>query len=127
MKMHQRFGRYELLKEIGSGGMAVVYLARVLGEGGFERLVALKKLHEQMARDPAFVDMFLDEARLAAQIRHPNVVPTIDVCRQDELLFLVMEKFFYIGMALPKNQETHSWGLKIMILQKGTKKILRAT
>ncbi len=69
--------------------MATVHLARALGAGGFERLVALKVLHPHIAAEPDFVAMFLDEARLAASIRHPNVVATIDV--QEEPLFLVMD------------------------------------
>ncbi len=84
-----RLGRYETLQPIASGGMAIVHLARALGAGGFERLVAIKVMHPHIASEPEFVAMFLDEARLAAQIRHPNVVGTIDV--QEEPLFLVME------------------------------------
>jgi serine/threonine protein kinase len=84
-------GRYELVRPIAKGGMATVYLARVVGEGGFERLVALKLMHPHIANDPDFVSMFLDEARLAARIRHPNVVPTLAVERSNDGLFLVME------------------------------------
>ncbi|NUO52797.1 MAG: serine/threonine protein kinase [Polyangiaceae bacterium] len=84
-----RLGRYETLQPIASGGMAVVHLARALGAGGFERLVAIKAMHQHIACEPEFVAMFLDEARLAARIRHPNVVATIDV--QEDPLFLVME------------------------------------
>ena len=85
----QYLGRYELLGEIASGGLAKVYLGRVVGEGGFEREVAIKLMHEHIATDPEFVAMFLDEARLAARIRHPHVVPTVDVQRTDQGLFLV--------------------------------------
>jgi len=84
-------GRYESLKTLASGGMAVVHLGRAVGVGGFERLVAIKVMHPHIAEDPDFVDMFLDEARLAARIRHPNVVATIDVQEAEEGLFLVME------------------------------------
>ena len=61
------------------------------GPSGFSRTVAIKRLHPQFAKDPEFVSMFLDEARLAARIRHPNVVPTLDVVATDGELFLVME------------------------------------
>jgi serine/threonine-protein kinase len=71
--------------------MATVYLGRVSGEGGFERLVAIKLMHAHIATQPEFVPMFLDEARLAARIRHPNVVPYLAVERSPEGLFLVME------------------------------------
>jgi eukaryotic-like serine/threonine-protein kinase len=84
-------GRYILHGEIASGGMATVFLGRFLGDAGFSRIVAIKRLHEHLAKDPAFVAMFLDEARLAARIRHPNVVPTIDVCFAHNNLMLVME------------------------------------
>jgi eukaryotic-like serine/threonine-protein kinase len=84
-------GRYALYGEIASGGMAAVHLGRLLGPVGFSRTVAVKRLHAQFAKDPEFVAMFLDEARLAARIRHPNVVPTLDVVALDGELFLVLE------------------------------------
>src|SRR5450755_4598635 len=84
-------GRYALHGEIASGGMATVHYGRLLGPVGFSRTVAIKRLHHQYAKNPEFVSMFLDEARLAARIRHPNVVPTLDVVTADGELFLVME------------------------------------
>ena len=89
--MGLRFGRYETLREIAAGGMATVYLGRVVGEGGFERLVAIKVMHPHLAHDDEFVTMFLDEARLAARIRHPNVAATFDVQKSAEGMFLVMD------------------------------------
>src|SRR5262249_52883591 len=87
----QVVGRYALYDAIGSGGMASVHLALLLGPVGFTRTVAIKRLHPQFATDPEFVSMFLEEARLAARIRHPNVVQTLDVVASDGGLFLVME------------------------------------
>jgi len=84
-------GRYALYDEIASGGMATVHIGRLLGPVGFSRTVAIKKLHPQYAREPQFVSMFMDEARLAARIRHPNVLGTLDVVVLDGELFLVME------------------------------------
>ncbi len=84
-------GRYALYKEIAAGGMATVHLGRIVGAGGFSRPVAIKRLHAQFARDPSFVAMFLDEARLASRIFHPNVVAPLDVVSTDGELFLVME------------------------------------
>ncbi len=84
-------GRYEILTQIASGGMATVWLARSLGAGGFQRLVAIKALHPHVADDEVFTSMFMDEARLAARIRHPNVVPTLDLENGADGLFLVME------------------------------------
>jgi len=86
----ERLGRYEILGEIASGGMATVFLGRVTGAKGFQRLVAIKRLHPHLESEEEFVSMFLDEARLAAKIRHPNVVATLDV-EDDEHLYLVME------------------------------------
>jgi serine/threonine-protein kinase len=84
-------GRYALYKEIAAGGMATVHLGRIVGAGGFSRPVAIKRLHAQFARDPSFVAMFLDEARLASRIFHPNVVAPLDVVSTGGELFLVME------------------------------------
>src|ERR1700680_1618077 len=84
-------GRYVLHGEIASGGMATVHFGRLQGAAGFARSVAIKRLHPQYAKDPDFVAMFLDEARLAARIAHPNVVPTLDIVSQGEELLLIME------------------------------------
>src|SRR5262245_59730954 len=84
-------GRYAVYDEIASGGMASVHLGRLIGVEGFSRTVAVKRLHPQFAKDPDFAAMFLDEARLAAKVRHPNVVPVIDVVRVDGEVLLVME------------------------------------
>jgi serine/threonine-protein kinase len=87
----RKVGSYELLGEISAGGMATVHLGRLSGPAGFARVVAVKRLRAQFAKDPDFVSMLLDEARLAARIRHPNVVPTLDVVSEAGELFLVMD------------------------------------
>ena len=69
----------------------MVYLGRALGAAGFQRLVAIKVMHAHYANDDEFVTMFMDEARLAARIRHPNVVATLDLENDDDGLYLVME------------------------------------
>jgi eukaryotic-like serine/threonine-protein kinase len=84
-------GRYALYEKIASGGMASVHIGRLVGPVGFARTVAIKRMHPQFAEDPEFVSMFLDEARLAARIRHPNVVSTLDVVAMNGELFLVMD------------------------------------
>jgi eukaryotic-like serine/threonine-protein kinase len=84
-------GRYTLYGELASGGMATVHLGRLRGPVGFSRTVAIKSLHSHYAKDPEYVAMFMDEARLAARVRHPNVVPTLDVVALQGELFLVME------------------------------------
>lgn len=85
----RKYGRYEALELIASGGMGSVYFGRARGAGGFERQVAIKVMHQHIAEDPSARAMFLDEARLAACIHHPNVVPTVDVAEDGS--FIVME------------------------------------
>jgi len=88
----RKLGRYEVLARLASGGMAGVYVARAIGVAGFERLFAIKVLHPHLAHEEEFISMFLDEARLAARIRHPNVVPTLDISdTPDAGFYLVME------------------------------------
>jgi serine/threonine-protein kinase len=96
--------RYSLYDEIAAGGMATVHIGRLLGPVGFSRTVAIKRLHPQFAKDPEFASMFLDEARLAARVRHPNVVPTLDVVSSEGELFLVME--YIQGESLSRLQRT---------------------
>ncbi|MDY7231496.1 serine/threonine-protein kinase [Hyalangium rubrum] len=72
------FGRYELLRQLGEGGMARVYLALARGTGGFERLFVIKRLHEPLARQSDAVKQFMDEARLGASLVHSNIVPVYD-------------------------------------------------
>jgi len=84
-------GRYALVGEIASGGMATVYFGRLLGPVGFSRTVAIKRLHPQFSKDPEFVAMLLDEARLATRIQHPNVVGTLDVVALEGELLLVLD------------------------------------
>jgi eukaryotic-like serine/threonine-protein kinase len=93
-------GRYAVYGEIAAGGMATVHYGRLVGDVGFSRTVAIKRLHPQFAKDPEFVSMFLDEARLAARIQHPNVVTTLDIVPWEDELFLVME--YVHGEALSK-------------------------
>jgi serine/threonine protein kinase len=87
----QIVGRYVLYGAIAAGGMATVHYGRLVGPAGFARPVAIKRLHAQFARDPEFVEMFLDEARLAARIAHPNVVQTLDLVQAVDEIFLVMD------------------------------------
>jgi eukaryotic-like serine/threonine-protein kinase len=84
-------GRYALYGRLAAGGMATVHLGRVLEPDGTSRTVAVKRLHPQFCKDPEFVAMFIDEARLAARIKHPNVVETLDILTMGQELLLVME------------------------------------
>ncbi len=84
-------GRYAIHAPIGKGGMATVHLGRLLGPVGFTKVVAIKRLHEGLAKEPEFVEMFVDEARVAGRLSHPNIVPTLDVVATPDELFLVMD------------------------------------
>lgn len=92
-------GRYALGPELGAGGMAVVHLGRLRGPVGFARTVAIKRLYPTYAKDQSFVAMFVDEARMAARVHHPNVVATLDVVVEDGELSLVMEHIHGLTLA----------------------------
>jgi eukaryotic-like serine/threonine-protein kinase len=83
--------RFELVAELATGGMATVYLGRLSGAGGFQRFVGIKRLHPHLAREPEFIEMFLEEARLAARIHHPNVVPILEIGTSEQGYYIVME------------------------------------
>ena len=87
----RQIGRYTLLRTLGSGGMAEVHLARASGEAGFEKQVALKLLQSWLARNPLAVEHFLNEARLASRLTHPNIVQIIDLGKADDDYFIAME------------------------------------
>jgi len=90
----EMLGRYRLCFELAAGGMATVYLARVAGPGGFDKLVALKRIHPHLANEEEFVEMFLDEARIAARLNHPNVCNVFDFGEADGTYFITMEYLF---------------------------------
>jgi eukaryotic-like serine/threonine-protein kinase len=85
------FGKYQLLADLGHGGMADVYLAVARGPVGFNKLVVIKRLRPHLAEEPEFLAMFLDEARLAARLNHPNVVQTNEVGEEHGSYFIAME------------------------------------
>ena len=86
------FGKFRLLAELGHGGMAEVFLAIVEGPKGFgfKKLTVVKKLRKNLAEDPEFIQMFVDEARIAARLNHPNVVQTNEVDTIDGEYYISM-------------------------------------
>ena len=96
----QRIGRYELCFELASGGMASVYLARIDGVSGFEKLVALKRIHRHLAKEKGYLEMFLDEARIASRITHPNVCSVFDFGEADGEYYIAME--YLVGEPLSR-------------------------
>ena len=94
------FGRYALYGAIASGGMATVHLGRMVTSARVTRTVAVKRMHPHLLGEPDFASMFLDEARLAMRIQHPNVVATFDVISTERELLLVMD--FVLGESLDR-------------------------
>jgi serine/threonine protein kinase len=87
----QQIGKYQLIHKLATGGMAEVFLAKAAGPMGFEKLCVLKRILPHLASEPTFVDMFLSEARLAAQLNHPNIVQIFDFGEAEGTYFLAME------------------------------------
>jgi serine/threonine protein kinase len=83
--------QYQILGHLASGGMAELYLARAVGIAGFERYVVLKRIMAEHSRNHRFVTMFLDEARLAAQLHHPNIAQVYDIGRVSDSYFFTLE------------------------------------
>ena len=84
-------GKYQLVRKLAAGGMAEVFLARAAGPMGFEKTVVVKRILPHLADEQNFISMFLSEARLAAQLNHPNVVQVFDFGEADGVYYLVME------------------------------------
>jgi serine/threonine protein kinase len=86
-----QFGKYTLFERIGRGGMADVFKARVQGPQGFERIFVVKRILPHLSDDPTFTKMFIDEAKLAARLNHPNIVQVFELGSVDNEYFMSME------------------------------------
>ena len=91
LKENSTFGEFKLLKRLGRGGMAEVYLAQAEGAGGFQRSLALKVIHPQLSHDQEFVQMLIDEAKLSAQLNHPNIVHIHNLGQVQGIYYIAME------------------------------------
>ncbi len=89
--MGERFGKFEIITKIATGGMAEIFLARQVGIEGFQKLIVLKRILPHLSTDKEFVNMFLDEARMAAQLNHPNIVQIYDLGVINDSYFIAME------------------------------------
>ena len=87
----ETYGNYQLIKRLATGGMAQIYLARQKGPEGFEKLVVVKRILPHLAENSDFVHMFLDEAKIAARLNHPNIVQIFNLGNQDDSFFIAME------------------------------------
>ncbi|MBL8957488.1 MAG: serine/threonine protein kinase [Myxococcaceae bacterium] len=86
-----KLARYQVLGRLATGGMAEVWLGRALGFGGFEKLVVLKTILPNLVTNPQFVQMFINEARVAAMLNHPNCVQIFELGKEDDVLYIAME------------------------------------
>src|SRR5437773_9744822 len=87
----RQFGPYRLVKQIAVGGMAEIHLAQTAGIAGFEKYVALKMIHPNFAEDEQFIQMLVDEAKIAVQLTHGNIAQTFDLGRVGETYYITME------------------------------------
>jgi len=87
----EQFGKYQLIRRIGAGGMAEVFLARTSVAQGLTKQLVIKKIHPAFARSRQFAAMFVDEARIALGLNHPNIVQVFDFGQMGETYFLAME------------------------------------
>lgn len=87
----ERVGKYEIVRPLATGGMGEVLLARLTGPGGFSRAVVVKRLLPHLAKEPAFVQMFLNEARVVSRLSHPNIAQIYELGDADGTLFIAME------------------------------------
>ncbi|MGE5186707.1 MAG: serine/threonine protein kinase, partial [Acidobacteriota bacterium] len=89
--LRERFGKYHVLEKIAQGGMAEVYKVKTIGIAGFEKVQALKRIQPAVARDPRFIRSFIDEARIAVELNHRNIVQVFDFGKASGELYLAME------------------------------------
>src|SRR5437660_8360885 len=87
----ERLGKYGLLQLLATGGMGEVFLARQDGPPGFSKTVVIKRILRHLASDQSFVDMFVNEARLAGQLQHPNIVQIFELGHEGDDWFIAME------------------------------------
>jgi serine/threonine-protein kinase len=101
----RRFGKYTLVAKLATGGMAEIFLARLHGDGGFEKLVCIKRILPHLAKDPQFVAMFLDEARVAARISHPNVCQVFELGEWHGQYYIAMEYLEGVPLSVFRRKE----------------------
>ena len=90
-KLPRSFGKYYLLELINVGGMAEVFKAKMFGVEGFEKIVAIKKILPEVAEDAEFIRMFIDEAKIAVRLQHPNIVQILELGKIEDSYFIAME------------------------------------
>ena len=89
--MPETFGKYTLLERLSTGGMAEVHLARLTGAAGFEKHLVIKRIRDELAHDPRFVQMFINEAKIGVHLSHPNIIQTYELGRIGDQWAISME------------------------------------
>jgi len=103
----QKFGKYTLVAKLATGGMAEIFLARLQGAAGFEKLVVIKRILPHLAKDQALTSMFLAEANIAAQISHPNVCQVFELGEIDGRYFIAMEYLEGVPLACFRRRDLY--------------------
>jgi serine/threonine protein kinase len=113
-----QLGKYRLVAEIARGGMGIVYLAVAHGPARFSKLLVVKELKPELAEDPAFLEMFLEEARLAARLNHPNIVQTYEIGAEGKRHYMVMDYLEGVTLSgtLRKKNEQFTLGMQLRTL-----------
>jgi serine/threonine protein kinase len=109
--MSQGLARFKVIGQLGRGGMAEVYICRLQGIGGFEKEVVVKRIVPERADDPDFLKMFLDEARVGANLNHPNIVQVFEIGEDDGLPYIAMEYVKGVTLGMIIRQLRHKKGL----------------
>lgn len=113
-----QLGKYQLVAEIARGGMGIVFLAVARGPARFNKLLVVKQLKPELVEDASFLEMFLEEARLAARLNHPNIVQTYEIGSDDNKHYMVMDYLEGVTLArvLKKNKGTFTLGMHLRVL-----------
>ena len=110
------FGKYTLVAKLATGGMAEIFLARLLSDGGFEKLVCIKRILPHLAKDPQFVAMFLDEARVVARISHPNVCQVFELGEIAGQYYIAMEYLAGVPLSIFRRRDYYAIPAEIQLV-----------
>src|SRR6185437_13700328 len=110
------FGKYTLVAKLANGGMAEIFLARLLSDGGFEKLICIKRILPHLAKDPQFVAMFLDEARVVARISHPNVCQVFELGEIDGQYYIAMEYLAGVPLSIFRRRDYYAYPPDIQLV-----------
>ena len=113
LAVSETFGRYQLLRKLATGGMGQVYLARQKGPVGFEKLVVVKRILPHLSEEPEFIQMFFDEARIAALLNHPNIAQIYDLGEVDGTYYIAMEYVHGESLRLLNSRAEKAGGLPL--------------